>query len=71
MTKSVVVKDFGFRVKKPLNFETDVQARVRNEDLKLALKIIRKDRGTFENLSHYVRCAIIRQNREFKKRLRL
>jgi len=69
--KTVIVHDYIFRARKPLNFETEVQARVRKEDLELALRIIKKDRFTFENLSHYIRCAIIKQNREFKKRLKL
>lgn len=45
--------------------------RIKSKDLKMAKRIVRADDETYDSLSHYIRCAIIKQNREEKKRLRL
>ena len=49
-------------------FESQIVVRIKDDELKKALKIIRKNRDKYVDLSQYVRCAIIKLNREEPKR---
>lgn len=40
-------------------FETRLMIRLRKEELKTINKIIKKNKGKFDNRSHFIRCAII------------
>jgi hypothetical protein len=54
-----------------VGFEELMMVRIRKADLKLAAKIVKHDKVRYSSLSHYIRCCILRLNREEKKRLRL
>ena len=55
-----------------VNFETNIPpARIKNRDLENAEAIVSNDDLTYDSISHYIRCAIIKLNREEKRRLRI
>lgn len=51
--------------------EVKISSFIRKDDLRLAKRIVNKDPERYANLSHYIRCAIIKLNRDEKERLRV
>jgi hypothetical protein len=48
-------------------FEKRIVFRIKGDEIKTAKNIIKNNREKYENLSHYIRCAVIQLNRKEKK----
>lgn len=52
-------------------FERKVVFRIKDDEIKLSKLLVRKCKGKYDNLSHFIRVAVIRLNREEKKKMKL
>ena len=54
-----------------VHFEDMAKFRIKKEQVKMVKKIVHKDSETYDNASHFYRCAAIKLIREERKRLKL
>lgn len=52
------------KYKKIVDFDKFISLRIKNNEIKKIKKIIRKNKDKYKNISHYIRCAIIKFNKQ-------
>jgi hypothetical protein len=50
-------------------FDTRVSCRMREDEIKLIKRVIKHNRDLYDNESHFIRCAVLRELRCYNDRL--